>query len=82
MPLAWTRNIAKTVAATVNGQPLLEGAILRGLKRVPPTRHAEVRPKVLNYLIENTLIDQYLLQMRVAVDSKEVDKKIEEEKGQ
>ena len=42
------------VAATVNGQPILEGAIQRGLKRVPPARHAEARPEIPNYLSENT----------------------------
>ncbi|MBI1913366.1 MAG: peptidylprolyl isomerase [Planctomycetes bacterium] len=73
---------ANAVAATVNGQPILEGALQRGLKRVPPSRHAEARPEILNYLIENTLIDQYLLQMRVAVDPKEVDKKIEQMKAE
>jgi peptidyl-prolyl cis-trans isomerase C len=51
-------------AATVNGQPVLESAVLRGLRRVPPQRHVEARPEILNYLIENALIDQYLLQLR------------------
>src|SRR5262249_19590376 len=73
---------AKMVAASVNGQPLLEGAVLRGLKRVPLSRHAEARPEILNYLIENALIGQYLLQMRVAVDAKEIDAKIEQMKAE
>jgi peptidyl-prolyl cis-trans isomerase C len=64
------------VAATVNGQPILEAAVQRGLRRVPPNRHAEIRPEILNFLIDNTLIDQYLLQMRIAVDPRVVEQKI------
>src|SRR5215471_7176429 len=70
------------VAATVNGQPILEAAVQRGLKRVPPARHAEARPEIVNYLIENALLDQYLLQLRIAIDTKEVDKKIEQMKAE
>jgi peptidyl-prolyl cis-trans isomerase C len=76
-PPAAATPAANAVAATVNGQPILEAAVQRGLKRVPPSRHAEARPEILNYLIENALIDQYLLQMRIAIDPKEIDKKIE-----
>src|SRR5262249_15767598 len=36
----------------------------------------------LNYLIENALIDQYLLQLRIAVDTKEIDAKIEQMKAE
>jgi peptidyl-prolyl cis-trans isomerase C len=71
---------ANAVAATVNGQPIPESAVQRGLQRVPPAKHAEARPQILNYLIEQTLLDQYLLQMQVPVDAKEVDKTIEEMK--
>jgi len=70
------------VAATVNGQPILESAVQRGLKRVPPARHAEARPEIINFLIENALLDQYLLQMRIAIDTKEVDKRIEQMKAE
>ena len=69
---------ADAVAATVNGQPIPESAVQRGLKRVPPEKHAEARPKILNYLIDQVLLDQYLQQMNIAVDPKEIDKRIEE----
>lgn len=69
-------------AATVNGQPILESAVQRGLRRVPPQRQAEARPEILNYLIENALIDQYLLQMRIAVEAKDVDKRIADMKAE
>jgi parvulin-like peptidyl-prolyl isomerase len=65
----------------VNGQPIPETAVQRGLERVPPERHAEVRPELLNLLIDNVLIDQYLQQMQVAVDPKDVEKRLEELKA-
>jgi peptidyl-prolyl cis-trans isomerase C len=65
---------ANGVAATVNGQPIMEAAVQRGLKRVPPDKHAAARPEIIDYLVENALIDQHLLQLKVAVDPKEVDK--------
>jgi peptidyl-prolyl cis-trans isomerase C len=69
---------ADAVAATVNGQPIPESAVQRGLKRVPPDKHAEARPKILNYLIDQVLLDQYLQQMNIAIDPKEVDERIKE----
>jgi peptidyl-prolyl cis-trans isomerase C len=60
------------VAATVNGQPITETAVQRGLKRVDPARHAEARPEIINFLVDNALIDQYLLQLNQPVDPKEV----------
>ncbi len=75
---AQTAPAADAVAATVNGQTIPESAVQRGLKRVPPDKHADARPKILNYLIDQVLLDQYLQQMNIAVDPKEVDKRIEE----
>jgi parvulin-like peptidyl-prolyl isomerase len=66
------------VAATVNGQPVAEVAVQRGLKRVPPARQDEARPAILNYLIDNLVIDQYLLQLNVQVDAKEVDARFDQ----
>jgi peptidyl-prolyl cis-trans isomerase C len=73
---------AAGVAATVNGQPILESAVQRGLMRVPPAKQAEIRPQILNFLIDQMLIDQYLLQLQIAVDPKEVDKRIDEMKAE
>src|SRR5206468_2701349 len=47
-------------AATVNGQPITEVAVQRGLKRVPPAEHAKARPEIINYLVDNLHIDQHL----------------------
>ncbi len=73
-PAATTTPAAPTnaVAATVNGHPIPESSILRGLKRVPPADHAKARPEILNYLIENALIDQYLAAQKIPVEPKEV----------
>ena len=61
------------VAARVNGQAIPELAVYRGLTRVDPQRREEVRKDVLNYLIDNTIVDQYLLQLKIQVDGKEVE---------
>jgi peptidyl-prolyl cis-trans isomerase C len=67
---------ANAVAATVNGQPVPETAVQRGLKRVDPSRHAEARPAIVNYLVDNLLIDQYLLQLNLTIDPKEVEARL------
>jgi parvulin-like peptidyl-prolyl isomerase len=71
---------ANAVAATVNGQPILESAVQRGLKRVPPDKHALARPEILDYLVENILIDQHLTQLNVQVEKKDIDAQIEQMK--
>lgn len=73
---------ANAVAATVNGQPIPESAVQRALIRVPPDKHAEARPQIVNYLIEQALLDQYLLQLKIDVDAKEIDKSVDEIKGE
>src|SRR5438105_4622838 len=66
------------VAATVNEQPIPEVAVQRGLKRVPPARRDEARPEILNFLIDNALVDQYLARQALTVDQKEVDAKVQQ----
>jgi peptidyl-prolyl cis-trans isomerase C len=65
------------VAATVNGQPIREIDVQRGLRRLPAPRQAEVRPLILKVLIDNAVIDQYL-QRSITVDPKVVDAKLQE----
>jgi peptidyl-prolyl cis-trans isomerase C len=77
-PAAPAASVPADVAAMVNGQPIPEAAVQRGLERVPPARHAEVRPELLNILIDIVLIDQHLRQLQVAVDDKDVEKHLEE----
>jgi parvulin-like peptidyl-prolyl isomerase len=64
---------ATGTAAKVNGQSIPEVAVQRGLRRVPAARQAEARPALLDFLIENALIDQYLAQLKVEVDKKDVE---------
>jgi len=68
------------VAARVNGQPIPELSVYRGLMRAPIQRREEARKDVLNFLIDNAVIDQYLLQLKIAVDAKEIEEHIEKVK--
>jgi parvulin-like peptidyl-prolyl isomerase len=70
------------VAATVNGQPISETAVQRGLKRVPPAEHAKARPEILNFLIDNALIDQFLAAQKIPVEAKEVEARIADIKAE
>jgi parvulin-like peptidyl-prolyl isomerase len=65
-------------AATVNGQPITELAVQRGLKRVPPAHQAEARAEILDFLVDNVLLDQYLLQLRIEVPAQEIDGRVQE----
>jgi hypothetical protein len=71
------------VAATVNGQPIPESAVQRALQlqRVPPARHAEARPSVIDFLVDKALIDQYLVQLKIDVEKKDLDSRLEQIKA-
>src|SRR5262245_29156969 len=69
---------ANSVAATVNGQPIYESAVQRGLKRVPPDKQAEARKDILDFLIDNALIDQCMTQLKVEVAQKEIDDRFQQ----
>jgi parvulin-like peptidyl-prolyl isomerase len=70
------------VAATVNGQPIYELAVFRGLLREDPKRWATVRKDVLNYLIDNLLVDQYLTQLKIPVEAKDVEERVSQIKAE
>jgi peptidyl-prolyl cis-trans isomerase C len=70
------------VAATVNGPAVPETAVQRGLARVPPQKQTEARTQILNYLIDQTLLDQYLLQQKIVIDPKEIEKSVDEIKAE
>src|SRR5262249_22860005 len=65
-------------AATGHGQPNTELAVQRGLKRVPPAHQAEARAEIIDYLVDNVLLDQYLQQLRIEITPKEIDNRVEE----
>src|SRR5262245_38781307 len=72
----------EAIAAFVNGQPISELAVKRALKGVPAAKQAEVRGEMLNFLIDNMLIEQFLTSQSVAVDGKDVDARLTEVKQQ
>jgi peptidyl-prolyl cis-trans isomerase C len=59
-------------AAMVNGQAIPETWVQRGLRRVPPAEQAKARAEIVNYLIDNMLVDQYLAQQKIPVDAKDM----------
>ncbi len=79
-PKAETPPARDLVAARVNGQPILEFAVFRSLMREPPEKREDARKHVLNYLIDNMIVDQYLLQiqtqLKIQVEPKEVDENV------
>lgn len=70
------------VAATVNGEAILEMAVLRGLDAVPPAKRREARPEVLNFLIDNLLLDQSLKQANLNPTPPEVEARLGEMKAE
>jgi parvulin-like peptidyl-prolyl isomerase len=70
------------VAATVNDQPIMEVAVYRAVKRLPQDKQAAARTEILNYLIDNAILDQSLQQLHIAVDKKDVDTKIDQIKAE
>src|SRR5215210_3279993 len=81
-PLAETPPPADAVAATVNGQAIPEVAVFRGLMRVNPTFRTQARKEVLNYLVDNVVVDQYLTQLKIQVEPKEVDEHVDKIKNE
>src|SRR5262245_60021400 len=63
----------KLKAASVNGQEISEVDVFRPLMRYHPSEHESVRGEVLQFLIENVLIDQYLESQKIPVADKEID---------
>lgn len=77
-PVAAATPATPTVAALVNGQPVTEVAVQRALKRVAPAEHAKARPEILDFLVDNLLIEQYLVQQRVTVEAPEIQARLTE----
>jgi peptidyl-prolyl cis-trans isomerase C len=73
---------ANAVAATVDGQQIPEMAVYRALRPVPADKRGEARAEILNFLVENLLIDNYLKAQNVSVDKKDIDMRIEEMRNQ
>jgi parvulin-like peptidyl-prolyl isomerase len=69
-------------AATVNGEVIPEKAVQRALNRVPLARRAESRTKLIDYLVDNLLIDQSLRASKHKVEKGEVDQRVNEMKAE
>lgn len=70
------------VAARVNGQEIPEVAVYRALRQFPKSEHEAARKEILNHLIENMVIDQYLTALKLTAEPAEVDKLIAELKDE
>jgi parvulin-like peptidyl-prolyl isomerase len=66
---------ATVVAASVNGQPIPEIAVYRAFLHDPAQYNAENRKEMINHLVENMLVDQYLFQLKIEATPKEVDER-------
>jgi peptidyl-prolyl cis-trans isomerase C len=66
------------VAVTVNGQAIFEMAVYRIIMNVPAKDLDEARKDAIDFLVANVLIDQYLIQQKVAVPAEEVEKRIKQ----
>ena len=70
------------VAAKVNAQEIPEVSVYRALRQFPPAEREVARKEILNHLIDNVLIDQYLTALRMTAEAAEVDKMIGELKDE
>jgi peptidyl-prolyl cis-trans isomerase C len=73
-PRAWPTG----TAATVNGEPLSEAAVQRALLSVPKDKQDQVRAEIVEDLIDQILMDQYLQQLNPKIDTAQADKQLEE----
>lgn len=69
---------ANAVAAVVNGQTIPELAVYRAIVQSERTNIPELRKEVLDILVDNALVDQYLQALKIDVDKKEIDESIEQ----
>jgi peptidyl-prolyl cis-trans isomerase C len=69
---------APVPAATVNGQPITELAVQRGLKRIPPEKQAAARGEIVQFLVDNLVVDQYLAQLYPDAPQQEIEKRVEQ----
>jgi peptidyl-prolyl cis-trans isomerase C len=68
----------KGTAAKVNGQDLPLVSVERALLGIDSAKREEARAEILNFLIDNLLIDQALAHWKIEADPKEVQKQMDE----
>jgi len=72
-----TANPMPSIAATINGQAIYESTVERALQSVPPEDRTKARQEVVDHLVNNTVVDQYLSSLKVTIEPAEVDKKLD-----
>ncbi|WP_020469543.1 peptidylprolyl isomerase [Zavarzinella formosa] len=83
IPVSTTAPAGKArAAALVNGREIPETSLERALKPVAKENKDKARTDILNFLIDNALVDQYLELLKVSVDPKDVDAQLETFKGE
>lgn len=65
-------------AATVNGQPIPQIAVERALERFDESERAKARAEILDFLIDNVLIDQYLAKQKIVIERQEIETRLAE----
>lgn len=63
-------------AAKVNNQTIPEAAVVRALKAVPTEERSKARTEIVQFLVDNVLIDQYLTAIKIAVEPIEIEKQM------
>jgi parvulin-like peptidyl-prolyl isomerase len=66
------------VAARVNGKPIPEIAVYRMLAQAP----SESRKEAIDFLVEQAIVDQYLLALKIEVAPQEVEAKLKQMKDE
>jgi peptidyl-prolyl cis-trans isomerase C len=80
---AMTTSLDKSaVAARVNNRPVPETSVQRALKAIPTEERTKARPEIVQFLIDNLLVDQYLEALKVTVEPKDVEKQFEDFKAE
>jgi parvulin-like peptidyl-prolyl isomerase len=82
VPKAETPPPADAIAAVVNGESIPELAVFRGLLHVNPQFRDKARPEMVNYLIDNLVVDQYLRQLKIEIAPKEVEEHVQKIKDE
>jgi parvulin-like peptidyl-prolyl isomerase len=63
-------------AATVNGAAIPEVALQRALKPVPAEHQAKARQEILRFLIDQLVLDQYLVKQNIPAPKEEVEARL------
>ncbi|MEZ6141986.1 MAG: peptidylprolyl isomerase [Zavarzinella sp.] len=59
--------------AIVHGKEISAAAVERALRPVDPSKREMAKKEVVNFLVENALVDLYLEMLKVSVETKDVD---------